>query len=1492
MSVLNLSTLRHHTARHPAQDAGPERGLLHTPITRRAVLGATAVLSTSSSTLADLLQRAVDTIQFRSDGTSAWFNVHGVPSWIIDPSRFGGRPRLSVHETAKSIAIDLRGALFPGTALPADLQCRVEKGRLGWTIRVAFALGKFNAFGDLASWLRGEQPLQSAVVPLGMLTSGIARAASLRIDSRAVASFHPSWQFIFKAIRGTLSLEGTELDCGHMTIGLPSRDQRSLAADPSEKWTRFSVSRGSSGWPAIIPSRVLRGSLLEFGTNALDTVTLETHDRFDGVRTYFAAASRRQAEVGTLRVWPNDASRERSLFVLPLRDLAYAGADGAGAYERAIVAGQASSVWLDTGTARLELGDDESASVVEIVESNGEPSRHQIAPRLVASLTPIEGAIAIPAQPARPTRLRLAAHHGGEAAADLCPGCRVEFDENNLEDRPPCHIISVLRPRDLLVVRFELINLHIRKKWLHEPRLERADIHAPAFLIVHLPPQHIAERAFFEATKDTETPSIECMESRLACESRLVFRLKQEVDRIPYDIASLLNWDPSIFEPVKVPPTRNEKDIEPPKRLQTDIEFPWRLHLSPDDGCSWLHAAKPVTIDDRTELWHTRMMLDRPWEAPYPTVRAVWNDGSTLPPSKCPGKASPKLPFRTSLDDEDRHNIVLATHDTNRDPKPVDAHLFLLSALGAWSDLRGEWLCTPKRACNALERWTHLASMGRDQKVVIEERAFCMRTGHKVNLITETTREFIPVPILIDGRERRMFVAFLIQRLYVKVKEPRVLTYENWDMHHRSIEIVDERTPFLDEPVDEASGSIPKSSGSGVWGDRAFWPTVGGEVFRFRLRGVDYAGNVEEWLEPMLVVKQVCESSPDELAGFANSPHLADAIAAYNSSPRRVVPFDGRAIALATSLRKGDTEVTVQDATYEVLHVRNVPANPCAIGYLAPDSAALMLHKHPCEPPFWPVTKSLRGSVPAIETFLGSSRAAKWLPVALTCDDAFETFVALETVGSTEAGFHGQSDRSGGAIAPSPDISHLSRRFGPVGLGAGGRRPLTDAQRASAAPLPAPAARADAADFFKADATILGTIRLQDIITAIDPANGSVPALQSLLTSFADGPDFLQQSLSWETTQVKEWSDLPIIAFEPKPGTTKFVINGSFSVIVGDALSAKFAMEGRLETFAVRIGLTSAGARVHFTGLRYTATSDGKTSFDVDIDRVEFLGILAFVQKLANLLKEFVKKELGVEIDLQEDGLNVWMPPINLDKVSFGIVTLKNLNIRSWVRLPFRPNPVELGFSFGRADAPCELQVGIYGGTAYVLVLLDSESGGIRRFEAAFEFGILREVSFGPAHGRVYLLGGVFYSASQSGNQRLVTLRAYVRAGGSVDVLGLITAYIDLYIGLRYESTGAQSFLVGEASLTIGFKIAIVSHSVTLRRAERIAGSQGGTQQSGFRQILESCQLAALGETEASCGSRMQRPAPRFIEAMPYESWRDYWEAFETTPEVPRGECA
>ena len=1482
MSALNLSALRCPRFTVDGSEPANKRGVLDVQFTRRALLGASAILSTSSSVLADVVDAFNASLAFAYDGNVACFSVRGIPRWIIDPSRFAGAPRLRVRETPRSIDIDLTAARLPGTELPGDLRCVVRKGRYGWRIELQLALGGFAAVGDLRGWLLGEQILESVVRAAGHLTGASVREAAVDIDSQSRASIRPDWWIAFHGMAGRATIDGVELATERIELGLPPSYERSVAQLPAAKWTRFVVARGEQRWPPFIRSELLCGAALDTAPAAFTTLTVETHERFEGVTTCFVAASRAREEAGVLRLADVYRTPQSTTFALPLRDLRYAGANGPGVAERAMFAAQSSPVWLDAGASHLQLGDDDSEPVVEIVDGS-EDARFIVAPVLIASVTPISGAVSVPSPSSQKLRIPLHAHQTTKDGEPLCAACHVKFDPNNLDDRPPCHVISILRPQDLLIARFELINLHIEKKTFRAPRLVRADGHAPAFLLVHLPPQHVAERAFFKEELNPEKPSIGCMESQLACESRLGFRLRDDVAEIPYDLASLLNWDPQIFEPVKVPATRAKNDILPAKRLETDIEFPWRLHLSPDDGCSWLHASNVVEASGRTELWHTRLVLDRPWESEYPTVRATWaNKEPKLAPSLCPGSVDPSLPFRTSLNDEQRAAIVTATHDKAHDPAPVDAPLLALSALGAWSDLRGEWLCTPARACDALERWTHLASMGRDQKVVVEERGFLLRTGHKANLVTETMREFIPVPVRIDGRERRMFVAFLRQRKYLKIKEPKVLLFENWDMHHRSIELLDDKTPDLNDPLTPGGGPIPKSDGPGSWGDRAFWPTVGTEVFKFRLRGIDYAGVAEEWLEPMLFVKQFCEKKGD-LGSFADAEHLADAIEAYNTSPRRTVPFDGRVIALAPSLRKGDTEATIRTATYRVLHVKDVPANPCATGYLAPDSAALALHRDPCEPPFWPTVDSVRASIPAVETFLGGSEPADWFPLPFSCDDAFETFAMLsrdDPGNRTSAGFHSQSDRSGGGIAPTPEITHLSRRFGPVGLGKSGPSPVTAVQRSTLVAPPA-ISQATGADFFSFDATILGKIKLQEIITIIAPDRGNVPALRSILTPFADGPDFLEQSLAWETFDFQERSFGSILAFEPKPGSTRFLINGSFFVEIGNALSARFSMEGKLEKFAVRIGTTGAGARVNFNHVRYTAMSDGKTEFDIDLGNVEFLGILAFVQKLAAMLKEFIKKELGVEIDLQPDGLNVWMPPINLDKVSFGAVTLKNLNIRSWVRLPFRPNPVELGFSFARADAPCELSVGIYGGTAYLLVLLDSDSGGVRRFEAAFEFGILREVSFGPAHGRVYLLGGVFFSVTQQPGGRHVVLRAYVRAGGSVDVLGLITAYIDLYIGLRYESSGAQSFLVGEASLTIGFKIGFISHSATLRRTERLAGSSGGSG-SSISQLTGSCLLAAVG-TPPNCTALPEKPPPRFEEAMPLPAFEEYWNAFESS---------
>lgn len=1481
MSALNLRRLRASSDEAEPSSASLRSSPFVTPVTRRLSLQAGAALFLARPAIAQALGKLGQRIQFRFDGRSATFLLDGSPAWVVDPARFSGSPRLRVKEDSRSIRLRLIRARYPGSKAAADFNCLVRKGSLQWTVQLEMLLGEFCSEGDLEAWLAHEQKLESPVQACGMLIRSRRNGASLALNDRAVAAFSPDWRFEISGSRiGTLELSNVTIPAKRVMLGLPLPGEESLASAPDRRRTRFAVVAAESDRSPLLDANLLQGGELRLGPGALDRFDLEAHEGVEGHRLYYVASSSSNEAPVLFRPGSAYLTVENAPAEFALRDLRLAGFVGPHSAERALVSNLGTKpVWLQADSSQLKLGDLTDDSVLEVFERSGSPLQFKFAPSLVASVTPLAGAVALETEPKRPIRVALQSERPNDGNRERCGLCRAD-GAGGVQLDLPCFEINVVRPSDLLVLRFELLNLRIDKKCFREPRLVRAREAEDAFVIVHFPPQHLAERAFDVSEEAKDPPLVSAMDSRLAGESRLVFRIKRDASPQPFTLAALLNWNAPHLEMLKVPPERSTASIKPPTRLETDVEFPWRLHISPDDGSIWSHSGDVVDHEERAELWHTRLLPENPWVSEVATVRAVFADrsGDALKP--------------TSLTDENCQQIVTASHDAAFDPSPVSAHLLALSSLGAWADLRGDWPCTERRVCNPLQKWTHLATMGRDQKVVVELRGFQCRTGHRAVHVIETERELKPIGVTIDGRPKVMHIAFLRQRHYLKIMTP-VRQYDNWDMPHRSIEILDKRTPDLDAPNSEAAGSVPKKGALGeTWGSKAFWPTVGGQPFQFRMRGLDYSGAEQTWLEPLLFIEQGCdpiEPGSQELqpVNFLSAGYYQEAIDHYNASPRRTIPMGGQSVSMAPSYREGDTAVGARQAEFKVLDWRAPVAEPCWRGYLRPDSPTWLRRNDPCEPPFWPVAERIEATIPAVESFLGSSTPTWLTPVSIECDAAFETFAELSKPGATEASFHQNTQRSGGGLGPSPKISHLSRRFGPVGLGsqAAAVRNASPADAAADASI-----GLEGSDFFGDDATLLGTITLKDIIASLSPADGTVPALLSLLTPFADGPDYLQQSLNWETTSLKEF-ELPgeILAFEPEKDQTKFAIDGSFSIWVGEPESARFTMQGRLEKFAVRIGFTSAGARVHFTSLVFSAMSDGSTSFDVNLGEVEFLGALAFIQTIAQRLKEFVKKEVGVEVDLRPDGLTVWMPPINLDKISFGIVTIKNLNIHSWVVLPFKPDPVELGFSFGKSDAPCELQVGIYGGTAYLLIVLDTNTGGLRRLEACLEFGVLREVSFGPAHGRVYLLGGVFYGVASENGLRKVVLNAFVRAGGSVDVLGLITAYVDLYIGLHYESSGADSFLLGEASLSIGFKIVLVRYNVTLRRAERLAGSSSSARRDSAQS--QETSTARLGASvRASKIPICIEPARPTVESMISKSeWvEDYWASFASSSE---GSC-
>lgn len=1462
---LNIESLR----RPPKADHKAAAAL---PLTRRGFLGLTGTAALAP--LEGLLGRG-EAFRFDYDGHVARFFVGNRLAWELDPSRFAGRPRLHVRENRQAIELRLSGSRLPGTPVQAGLSCLCHRGALGWWIRLNLEFGGFFASGPLVPWLLGETDLQASI-PAGFeLLPRQEHRISLATSGEARARFLPNWHLeICGKACGSAATKDWRWQGDHLRIGLPAEAEATLFEAETHLRSGLVLTRGGQVWDLPIPRDSLRGARLELDEAPFDTLKVETAEFLEERRIAFLARTGNAKKVvgsllpGSAYLQPTGEELE-----LPLRDIRFAGSFAGPDEESALLASLGPSPkWLKARGCRLCLGDDPDRAALEILRRNGVGAQFHCAPVLVASVLPLDGVLTETCSGSG-SRVALIADPSIAELDEAAIGTCVCDATGALEVALPNCSVSVLRPEDLMVLRFEFRNLRLRNCIGEPPRLEPFGIDRP-LVIVHFPPQHLAEQVFFEASTAafSEEPTPPPILARVSGPSRLVFDPQldpsgrsQWPSTLPFTLSALLNWD--AWAPVRVPDKRCKDEIVAPTCFQTDIEFPYRLHLSPGSEARWRHAVQPVLHNGRYELWHSRLI--RPFEEENPpTLRAVWSPdyGKTEP------VASDK-PFRMSLNGRDRYQLVQVTHAEHREP--VAARLFLLSALGAWSDLEGNWPCDPRVETGSLERWLHVATMGRDQNVVIELRGFLFPLGHRATLVKQTERRITLRYVERDGVRRLIPIAYLKQRKFIQIKEP-CREYSNWSMAWRRICFLETRSPNLNDPMLDGGGGVRMGVGSGHWGERAFWPTVGQEPYKFKVRTWDYAGNQEDREIPLIFV----ENSQETIAGCSGAVIdclVADSAQDYANQPgRRTIPHRGAALALADSYRKGDTEVEAQNVVLTAClksDWTDQPHHPC---FLDPEKfKAINL----CDAPFWPRIERVQARIPAVDHMVGNGGMAWFAPKPIAADEDTEVFADL-VEGKISAGFHKSSDRSGGLLAPTPNIQQLSRRFGPGNY----QRPAADSTivRANSSPQLSPK------DFFGKDAKILGEIALSEIVTSLDP-NGSIPALLSQLTYYADGPDFLEQSLSWSTLNLRDqdFGLLYFLAHDQAGMPSEFTIEGSVRVWLGTDVPPAFDMTGNLKNFSIRLGTDSAGVLLEFPSLSYSAGNDRKPELDVQIGDVKFLGALAFIQELAKYLGDLLGNKSGIEIELQPGGVLVRFPPISFGVINVGAMSLKGLAITSWAKLPFTEAPVEFGLSFARPEAPCTLTIGIYGGRAYVTLILDTAHGGIRDMAAAFEFGVIRDLSFGPANGVVYVLAGIFYGVRTLADARVVEFRAYVRAGGNVDVLGLITAYIDLYIGLLAMDNGSESYLLGEATLTIGFKIWIFEYSATLRRQERIAGSKTKAD-SKFRKGPRSLGRPNPGAKALAAGAQpviepLAVPSSEAIQAremLSAEQWCEYWAAF------------
>ena len=150
-----------------------------------------------------------------------------------------------------------------------------------------------------------------------------------------------------------------------------------------------------------------------------------------------------------------------------------------------------------------------------------------------------------------------------------------------------------------------------------------------------------------------------------------------------------------------------------------------------EEPARWLHQDGPVTHNDRTELWHTRLTTSKEDFGPdnASNVRAIWSEDYLLDEEEMFSfPKSPPSPFRMSLDFLDRKMLVKLMSGFNEKTegkpyKPLSskAERLHLTALGALLDVEGNWPAHRPDEID-LQQWRHLSTLGRDHYVRVVRR--------------------------------------------------------------------------------------------------------------------------------------------------------------------------------------------------------------------------------------------------------------------------------------------------------------------------------------------------------------------------------------------------------------------------------------------------------------------------------------------------------------------------------------------------------------------------------------------------------------------------------------------------------------------------------------------------------------------------------------------------------------------------------------------------
>lgn len=986
----------------------------------------------------------------------------------------------------------------------------------------------------------------------------------------------------------------------------------------------------------------------------------------------------------------------------------------------------------------------------------------------------------------------------------------------------------LIRPDDLLVLDVTLVNLSTGGDGLL--RVDDRDL--PGRMVIGLPSQHIAERAFLEFQAWAQPAGRPPVQSVAALPSRLAFDVPVDGPGIPFTVAGLLDWAKLTLTlaPNALPPDTEvgPRPAEPAADV-TALEFPYRLTLSPVSPAQWEHRTDVFSVDGVAELWHSRLTSG---SADPVRVRAIFGRDTD--------------PFVSSLTKREVADLVTLTGDFGNGPRSaaalgippflwwqlmrrvsrpgrppvpppatIAAQQMLVTSLGAHAHLVGKFdFPREDQRPTDLERlgitvpvvqqYEHIAGLGRDQYVKVVRRG-CLDTGHRASIVKITERRFEPVQLDVQPGPVFGTTAYLRQYFRIVVQQP-LLDYRNLvagyphlghEMPLRTIRLRTLETQKIDlVGVDLRDDITPEEIERAI--SDPFWIKSDGQLVQFNFDSIDAENRSVSGSKAMLFVPyQAVSNTDDVLETFNGAPPAA-----------RSATLHAQLFALAEPLpgTKNATSAPTEYVTFDLVKLASTDVPPDYLPGWVPQAITAGVHLEPIE--------QLTGSTSTVEIQLSPVYLKSGLDAAANPMSIFAGYKAVQ--------FGIGADTGGGVVAPAIKLDALSATQGavPAVMAAGpvDRNVLesllagmklfgtVDLAKLLAADLPVPAA----ADMRGS----LAEAKLDELLAPDSHALVPIPIIRTRPLPGPDGrPVATLTRLVWKPALDPSPTTIP--AFEL--GQAQFVLDVR-TVTRLDGSPPETTIRGELSGFA----LTFADVvQLSMGTLRFVALPGRKPDVTAEGVGLKFIGALQFVDTIRQLLPADGFSDppaIAVTPEGVAAGFSLGIPTVGI-----GVFSLQNLSLSAMLSLPFVGKPAGLRFALSDRHHPFLVTVTLFGGGGFFA--LGVSASGIEEIEASIEFGGNISLNLGVASGGVYVMAGVYFSMSKAKGTELT---GYLRCGGYLSVLGLISISLEFYLAFTYRNKGGErNEIWGQASLTVSVKVVCFSTSVTLSVEKRFAGPAG-----------------------------------------------------------------